>query len=37
MALEDLMGLENTEDSPAFLDGRETVSRWSQPELPFEA
>ena len=37
MALEDLMGVENTEDYHAYLDGRETVARWSQPELPIEA
>lgn len=36
-ALEDLAGLENYEDSPAYAKGSASVTEWAQPELPFDA
>lgn len=34
-ALLELVGEENTEDSPDYIIGKATVEEWCQPELPF--
>lgn len=36
-ALEDIAGVENYQDSPAYAAGAASVVTWSQPELPFGA
>lgn len=37
LALEDVAGVENYEDSPSYKDGAASVVTWTQAELPFDS